>query len=73
MRPETLTIELTNSTAIKLLENLERMNIIRILRKRKKTASADLATRMQGSITETQADALHSQLEKMRGEWERDF
>jgi hypothetical protein len=73
MRPETLTIELTNSTAIKLLENLERLNVIRILRKRKRTAPADLASRMQGSITDKQADALHSQLEKMRGEWERDF
>jgi hypothetical protein len=73
MRPETLTIELTNSTAIKLLENLERLNIIRILRRRTKAAPADLATRMQGSITEVQADELHRQLEKMRGEWERDF
>jgi len=43
MRPETLTIELTNSTAISLLENLERLNVIRILRKRKKIAPAALS------------------------------
>jgi len=73
MRPDTVTIELTNSTAMHLLENLERLNVIRILRKRKKTGASDLATRMQGSITQAQADNLHRQLEEMRAEWERDF
>jgi hypothetical protein len=73
MRPDTVTIELTNSTAMHLLENLERLNVIKILRKRRKMGASDLATRMQGSITQAQADNLHRQLEEMRAEWERDF
>lgn len=43
MRPETLTIELTNSTAISLLENLERLNVIKILRRQKKTVPTAVA------------------------------
>lgn len=73
MRPQTLTIELKNSMAIRLLENLEHLNVIKILRKRRKTAQGDLAARMQGSITEAQADDLQRQLENMRQGWEREF
>ena len=73
MIPHTLTVELRSSMALKLLKNLESLDVIKILSRPVPTASPDLATRLMGSITAEEADAMHKELGQMRGEWERDI
>jgi hypothetical protein len=73
MTPQTLTVELKNSMALKLLKNLESLKVIKILGSTDSASKPELASTMQGSITAEQADAMHKELGKMRGEWERDI
>jgi hypothetical protein len=73
MATQTLTIELKNNLALKLLEDLENLNVIRILKKPKVAKSSDLASRMAVSLSGEQADEMQRELERMRSEWERDI
>lgn len=63
---ETLIIELTNDKAYKLLQDMEELNLIRVL---KKPAKISL---LRGKIkTKMSNEAIDQKLNTLRKEWER--
>jgi hypothetical protein len=68
---KTVTVELKNNNALRLLKDLELANIIRVLDKEKKTKdSAKLSKTIRGSISKERAIELNKQLTQTRNEWE---
>ena len=65
---DSLTIQLTNKKAIKLLEDMEELNLIKILKEPSKISS------LRGFIkTPMSNDEIDKQLGELRKEWQRDF
>ena len=67
---KTVTVELKNINALKLLKDLERANIIRVLDKDKKKVKNRPSESLRGAISKERAIELNEQLTQMRSEWE---
>lgn len=67
---KTVTVELRNNNALRLLKDLELANIIRVLDKDKKKQKSKLSESLRGSISKKRAKELNEQLNQMRNEWE---
>lgn len=68
-----LTIEVSNKKTLKLIEDLESLKLIRVLRGKSKVKEKKLSERLAGSLTSAQAKEWNKELKKMRGEWQRDI
>ncbi len=68
-----LTIEISDNKTLKLIEDLESLKLIRVLRGKAKTNKKKLSERLAGSLSSSEAKEWNKELEKMRGEWERDI
>jgi hypothetical protein len=67
---KTLTVELKNSNALRLLKDLELANIIKLIYPDNEKKTTKLSSRLRGSISKERANELNIQLEQMRMEWE---
>jgi hypothetical protein len=71
---QTVTIKINNNLALKLLEDLEALNLIQVI---KQTVAKDkgkkFSERLAGSISSEQANSMRNELKEMRNEWERDI
>jgi hypothetical protein len=65
---DTLIIELTNSKAYKLLQDMEDLNLIKVIKKKNKMS--ELRGKLTSSMTNEEID---NQLKTLREEWQRDF
>lgn len=65
---DTLIVEVTNDKAYKLLENMEELKLIRVLKK-KADGILNLRGKIQTPMTNTE---IENQLNVMRKEWQRD-
>lgn len=65
----TITIELTNAKAYKLIEDMEELNLIRVL-KRKHADISSLRRKIKHRMTKEQID---QQLDSIRKEWQRNI
>ena len=63
---KTLEIEINNPKALKLLLDMEELNLITVIKK--KTPISQLRKQIQSPMTESEID---SQLTSMRNEWQR--
>jgi uncharacterized NAD-dependent epimerase/dehydratase family protein len=72
---DTAIIEIKNDIAYGFLNNLERMNLLRVVSRRKeqKNNSRKLSERFAGSLSAERVDELQEELKNMRNEWERDI
>ncbi len=71
---QTLTIQINNAHALKLLEELEALNLIQVIKKTvSKENSKKLSERLAGSINPEQAAIMRNELNQMRSEWDRDI
>ena len=68
---ETLTIKIKNNKALKLIHDLEDLNLIQVVGSEIKKPAVKLSALLSGSISSEQADNMHKELEQMRNEWER--
>lgn len=67
----TVTIELINSNALKLLKDLELINIIRVLDvPYEKKERIKLSAKLRGTISKNRALKLSEQLKQMRKGWQ---
>ena len=66
----TVTVELRNNNALRLLKDLELANIIRVLDKDNKKEKTKLSASLRGAISKERAQELNEQLNQMRNEWE---
>lgn len=65
---DTLVIQLTNIKAYKLLQNMEELNLIKVIKKPVKMSSLrkSIKTRMSN-------EQIDSQINSIRNEWQRDI
>lgn len=59
-----LTIEVIDNKTLKLIEDLESMKLIRVLRGKAKSSKKKLSERLAGSLSLLQAQAWNKELEK---------
>ena len=71
---QTLTIKINNVKALKLLEDLEDLNLIQVISKiAVNEKKGKLSERLAGSISSKQAKVMRKELSEMRDEWERNI
>ena len=66
----TITVELRNNNALKLLKDLELANIIRVLDEGENKEETKLSTKLRGAISKERAQELSDQLKHIRNEWD---
>lgn len=69
---ETITIKIKDQKALKLIHDLEDLNVLEVVNPPKKRSGPTLSERLSGSISVEQAEIMHKELQQMRNEWERD-
>lgn len=69
---ETVTIQLLNKRALKLLKELEELHLIKVTEVPKKQTQS-LSDRFAGKLSNDAAKALHQHVKTLRDEWERDI
>jgi hypothetical protein len=69
---ETLTIQVNNSKALQLLQDLEALNLIKVIRRAGTATGKKLSAALSGSLSKEQADKMLEELKQMRNEWEKD-
>lgn len=67
---KTVTVELRNNNALRLLKDLELANIIRLLDDDIKKEKTKLSARLRGAISKERAKELNEKLNQMRDEWQ---
>jgi hypothetical protein len=68
---ETLTIKIKDSNALKLIHDLEDLNLIQVVTPAVKKSATKVSAILSGSISPEEADKMHEELKQMRNEWER--
>jgi len=64
---QTLLVEVKDDTGLRILQDLEQANIIRLIPTESKTER--LSARLRGSISKETAKQMQVELEQMRTEW----
>ena len=70
---DTLTIKIRDNKTLKLIRDLESLNLIQVINTNPQKKLKKLSTEMTGSISEEQANSMQKELQKIRNEWERDI
>ena len=75
---DTILLQINNDKAYKLIENLEDLNIVKVLEKGGKVISSRKKrvlkpSEFQGAISKKTANLIISDIEKNREEWERNI
>lgn len=65
----TILIQVTNKKAIKLLHELEELNLIKVLKKDLPSAKTKLSDKYKGIISKEQGKNLNEHIQQMRSEW----
>jgi len=65
-------VEPLSEKAYELLQQLEALNILRVISKATPPA-APTPRKWAGSLSDADAASLHAHVEQLRSEWERDF
>ena len=66
-----LTIKIKDNKALKLIHDLEDLNLIQVITPTVKKSATKLSSILSGSISPEQADIMQKELKQMRSEWER--
>ncbi|MDR2692452.1 MAG: hypothetical protein LBB73_09250 [Dysgonamonadaceae bacterium] len=71
----TTLVEIKNDIAYSFLQNLEQMNVLRIIRTENVTEppKQKLSERFAGCLSGERIDELQQELAQMRNEWDRDI
>ncbi|HET7117837.1 MAG TPA: hypothetical protein VFI29_15185 [Hanamia sp.] len=74
---DTILLQIKNDKAYKLIENLEALNIVKVLKKGRSTSNAIKAipkpSEYAGRISKKTATIMIADLDQSRNEWERSF
>lgn len=68
--PKTITIDIINDKAMKLLEDLEQLQLIRLRKEQPQSASANWAKRYKGAMSRQLLAKVDNQLNALRSGWE---
>ena len=67
---QTITIDILNKKAVRLLEDLELLQLIRLHREQQPAHLIDWAGKYKGTMTKQPLTDVDNQLNEMRKEWE---
>lgn len=68
---QTKTIDIINNKAVRLLQDLELLQLIRVRREKQQPAtSTDWAAKYKGAMTKQPLTKVDNQLNELRSEWE---
>lgn len=67
---QTLTIDIINNKAIRLLQDLELLHLIRVRREQQPSAATDWTAKYKGAMTKQPLTDVDNQLNELRKEWE---
>jgi hypothetical protein len=70
---ETVLVQINNSKAYKLLEDLEDLNIITLLEKKSEKSDEKLSEKYAGKLTSYVAEELQEYVAKSRNEWDKNI
>lgn len=72
---EIITLQINNEKAYKLIEDLEALDIVKVLKKNKPTSKSKVLkpSEYAGIISKKAANFMVMNIEQSRNEWERDF
>ncbi len=73
MKNTTVNIKVLNEKAMKLLEELEDLQLIKVLDKKMPRNKTNMSEKLAGSLTKEQAEQMDKELQEMRSEWQRDI
>lgn len=66
----TITIDIINEKALKLLQDLELLKLIRVRKEKEQSASINWAERYKGAMTKQSISDIDNQLNDLRNGWE---
>jgi hypothetical protein len=67
---KTVTIDINNEKALKLLQDLELLQLIRMRKEKAQPASVNWAERYKGAMTKQSLSDIDNQLNELRSSWE---
>jgi hypothetical protein len=67
---QTLLIEVKDNTGLKILQDLEQANIIRLIPTKTENKILKLSERLRGAIPKETTDQMQVELDQMRNEWQ---
>lgn len=67
---QTLLIEVKDNSGLKILQDLERANIIRLIPSETENKTLKLSERLRGAIPKETTDQMQVELDLMRNEWQ---
>jgi hypothetical protein len=65
----TMVIQLTNQKAIRLLHELEELNLIKVLKENIEPVKTKLSVKYKGFISKEEGQQLNDHIKQMRSEW----
>jgi hypothetical protein len=65
----TFLIQVTNQKALRLLHELEELDLIKVLKEDSPTSKANLSEKYKGIISKEQGRSLNEHIKQMRSEW----
>ena len=65
----TILIQLTNQKALRLLHELEELNLIKVLKENIAAAKPKLSDKYKGIISKEEGQKLNEHIKQMRSEW----
>jgi hypothetical protein len=70
-RMQTLLVEIKKRAGLKILQELEQADLIRLIPSEKDDKPQKLSARLRGAISKETARKMQAELEQMRGEWQQ--
>jgi hypothetical protein len=67
---QTVLVEVKDNTGLRILQDLERANIIRLIPSDTISKPLRLSERLRGAISKETTDKMQDELEQMRNEWQ---
>lgn len=69
----TMTIKINNKKAIKILHDLEELNLIEVIRDEVTLSTGKISEKYRGSLSKESGQELNQHIKQMRNEWHNTF
>ena len=70
MQMDTILIQVTNQKALRLLHELEELQLIKVLKENFTPTKTKLSEKYRGVLTKKEGESLNKHIEQMRNEWD---
>lgn len=67
---QTVTVDIINNKAVRLLQDLELLQLIRVRKEKQQPVATNWAAKYKGAMSKQPLDDIDKQLNELRNEWE---